>query len=91
MPLTSTIMNTDVIGARRMPAKSVPMPTRTYAPIGPVICGATRRSTPQTAPPSIAPMNSVGANRPPGVPLTNDAVVATTFRTHSAASIRHPY
>src|SRR3989442_15543623 len=59
---------TEVIGARMMPAKSVPIPTRAYAPGSPVGNGAAIRTSSPTAPPAIAPMQNVGANTPPAFP-----------------------
>ena len=64
------------------------MPTSAYVPVEPE-SGKKCRSIPPIAPPSIAPTNRVGANIPPGAPLTNESVVARIFSPASAASIFH--
>jgi len=84
-------MKTEVMGTRRKPAKSVPMPTSAYAPTEPVRPGKKWCSTPPTAPPSMAPMNREGANMPPGVPLEKESTVAMIFTPASAASSCQPY
>ena len=80
-------MNTDVIGARMMPANSVPMPTSAYAPGSPVGNGAMRCTSMPTAPPAIAPMYRLGAKMPPALPDAYDTIVAPSFRKHSIAIV----
>ncbi len=80
-------MNTDVIGARMMPANSVPMPTSAYAPGSPVGNGATVCTSIPTAPPAIAPMYRLGAKMPPALPDAYDTIVATSLRKHSSTIV----
>ena len=72
-------MKTEVMGTRRKPAKSVPMPTSAKVPTVPVRLGKKWCSIAPMPPPNMAPMKRVGANMPPGVPLRKEIPVARIF------------
>ena len=58
------IMNTEVIGARMIPANTAPMPTSAYVPGSPAGNSATLCTIIPTAPPAIAPRYKVGEKSP---------------------------
>jgi len=76
-------MKTEVIGARMMPANSVPMPTSAYARALAVGNGAKRCTSRPTAPPAMAPMYRLGAKMPPALPEAYDTIVASLFLPES--------
>ncbi len=78
-PVSSKMMRTAVMGALAAPANTVPIPTSPYAPAGPVDPGKRWCTRMPNAVPSMAPMNSDGANTPPEPPIEMVRLVATTF------------
>jgi hypothetical protein len=61
------------------------MPTKAYEPTEMGKLGKKILSKVPIEAPSIAPINKVGANIPPGVPLEKEIVVATIFSRASAS------
>lgn len=79
------MISTAVIGARAEPANTAPMPISPYAPAGPTMPGNRCPATSPKAVPSIAPMNSDGANTPPEPPIAIVRLTAASFPTSSTS------
>ncbi len=92
-PVISTMISTEVMGARMIPAKTAPMPTKANAPIDSAEWWNSAMSRAPIAPPAIPPIIRAGAKMPPAPPLEYENTVAAILsrqRVTSTATVSFP-